>query len=201
MVSSPTPQVTLVSASHSGLGPRFCAYLFDLVVCFLVLVAVAITLRVLRTFGVWTPAVAGGADPVELWRSLGFGAKLSVVVAFMLTQGWLYFVLFEASAWQATVGKRLLSLYVTDDVGQPISIARSCGRSLAKWFFACFGGSFVSAISIALTDNRKALHDYAASTQVLRGRPTNAGALELWRVAAAFVIPFAWSLGTFLLTL
>jgi uncharacterized RDD family membrane protein YckC len=171
----------------------------DLVVCFFGLIAVSIILRVLISLRIWIPALGAGADPVELWRSLGFGAKLSIFVAFVLTQGPIYWVLFEASAWQATLGKRALGIYVFDGRGQRISMARSCGRSFAKWFFGWFGGSFVSAISIAIT--RKALHDYAASTHVIKGRPPHEGRLEIWRIITAFGVPFAWTLGAFLLTL
>jgi uncharacterized RDD family membrane protein YckC len=199
MASSQPAQATAVSISYAGLGRRFCAYVVDLVVCLSVLVAVAIVLRVLRSSRIWTPALGEGADPTELWRALGFSAKLSILVAFFLTQGPLYWILFEASAWQATLGKRVLSVYVSDDRGQRISMARSCGRSFARWVFGWFGGSFFSVISIAVT--QKALHDFAASTQVIRGRPPEAGTLELWRIMTAFVIPFAWTLGSFLLTL
>jgi uncharacterized RDD family membrane protein YckC len=134
-----------------------------------------------------------------MWRALGFGAKLSIIVAFILAQGPIYWILFEASAWQATLGKRALTVYVSDERGQRISMARSCGRSFAKWAFGWFGGSFISAISIAITG--KALHDYAASTRVISGRPPQTGTLEPWRIIVAFVIPFAWTLGAFLLTL
>ena len=199
MASSQPAQATSISVSYAGLGRRFCAYVLDLVICFLGLMAVSIILRVLISSRIWIPALGGGADPRELWMSLGFGAKLSIVVAFVLTQGPIYWVLFEASAWQATLGKRVLDIYVVDERHQRISMARSCGRSFAKWFFGWFGGSFVSAGSIAIT--RKALHDYATSTHVVKGRPPHEGRLELWRIIAAFGIPFAWTLGAFLLTL
>ena len=42
-----------------------------------------------------------------------------------------------------------------------------------------------------------ALHDYIASTLVMRGRPVPGGSLEAWRVIAAFGIPFVWLLGMY----
>jgi len=164
------------------------------------LLVVAVVLRALRSSGIWGPTLEAGIDPRELWRALGFGAKLSVIVAFIVIQGPMYFALFEASAWQATIGKRLLDIYVTDENGQRISVARSCGRSSVKWIVGCFGGSFMSAITIAFREKREALHDYTADTKVMRGRPPQRGTLEVWRVAAAFVLPFGWTLGTFLVT-
>ena len=45
---------------------------------------------------------------------------------------WLYYVLFEASSWQATPGKRVLRLYVTDLNGRPITFARATIRHFGK---------------------------------------------------------------------
>ena len=50
-----------------------------------------------------------------------------------------YFILCEASTWQATFGKRLLRIYVTDDSRKRISIMRSLGGGLA-------GGSAVGSV-------------------------------------------------------
>jgi len=122
MASSQPAQAIAFSISYAGLGRRFCAYVVDLVVCFSVFVVVAIVLRVLRSSGIWTPALGEGADPAELWRALGFSAKLSILVTFFLTQGPLYWILFEASAWQATLGNRVLSVHVSDDHSQRISM-------------------------------------------------------------------------------
>jgi uncharacterized RDD family membrane protein YckC len=112
-----------------------------------------------------------------------------------------YRVLFEASAWQATLGQRWLNIYVTSDDGMRISLTRSLYRWLAKWVFGCLGGSFVSLGTILATANHKALHDYFGKTVVVRGRPLPGGMLEPWRIAAAFAVPFVWMMGTFLLTL
>jgi len=136
-----------------------------------------------------------------MWVALGVGAKLLILLAYVLSMGAMYRVLFEASTWQASFGKRLLNIYVTDENGQRISITRSLGRWLARFFLGAFGGSWVSVITIAATENRKSLHDYVAKTVVVRGRPALPGTLELWRMAAAFILPFAWILATFLLTM
>jgi RDD family len=59
--------------------------------------------------------------------------------------------LWEASSWQATLGKRLLNIYVTDDNRQRISLGRSVGRWLARWICSWFGGNLISVITIAST--------------------------------------------------
>jgi len=79
---------------------------------------------------------------------------------------WLYFASFESSAWQATLGKRMLGLRVTDLQGKRISFARASGRSFGKiisGFFFLLG--FVMA---AFTEKKQALHDMLAGCLVLK---------------------------------
>lgn len=179
---------------------RLGAYILDVLIAFTVLVGVGIALRILRAVGVWVPATTG-MSPEENWYALGFLSKLFVVFAFVVSTGPFYGILFEASPWQATFGKRLLNIYVAGDDGKRISIRRALGRWLARWVFGWFGGTFISGLTIISARNRKALHDFAANTVVVRGRPMPGGALEPWRVAAAFGIPFVWIIGTFLATM
>ena len=64
---------------------------------------------------------------------MGGDASL-VFVAFLISVllPWAYYALFEAGKWQATPGKRLLGVYVTDLNGNRISFGRSTGRFLSK---------------------------------------------------------------------
>jgi hypothetical protein len=51
---------------------------------------------------------------------------------------------------QATFGKRLLNIYVTDMAGRRIGIGRSFSRSFAKSFFSLFFYlALVSAVTVA----------------------------------------------------
>jgi uncharacterized RDD family membrane protein YckC len=186
--------------SSGGLGRRTAAYVLDLLVALAPLLLVSFTMRALRGVGLWEPAEVG-ADPAESWHAMGLGAKLLIVFSFFLSTGPVYVFLFESSPWQATIGKRLLNIYVTDDNGRRISGARSCGRSLAKWGFGLFGGSLLSFVTIAATRKKKALHDFVCKTLVVSGRPTPGGSLELWRLVAAFGLPFIWILATVLVTM
>jgi len=45
---------------------------------------------------------------------------------------WAYFVICEQSAWQATIGKRLLGLHVSDTSGKPIGFGRAILRTTMK---------------------------------------------------------------------
>jgi len=82
---------------------------------------------------------------------------------------WLYSALFEAGKWQATPGKRLLGVYVTDLNGNRISFGRASGRYFSKFVSSLIFG--IGYIIAGLTDNKQALHDKFASTLVYRGKP------------------------------
>ncbi len=89
-------------------------------------------------------------------------------VAFVITIAatWLYYTMFEASAWQATPGKRVLKLYVTDLGGQRPSFARVAARNLAKIISSL---TFLVGYLIAgFTERKQALHDILANCLVLR---------------------------------
>ena len=201
MASSQPAALAAPAPAYAGLGRRIAAYLIDLLVSLSVVLLVALTMRGLRAIGAWTPTEAGGGVPEEMWGALGAGAKLAILVAFVLFGGPIYLIVFDASPWQATFGKRLLNIHVTDDAGRRISLARSFGRWLAMWVFSWFAGWLVSLITIAASRQKKALHDFVANTLVLRGQPVPGGALEPWRLVVAFVVPFLWLVGTFLTTM
>ena len=184
--------------TYATLGRRFAAHLVDILIALSVVLLTVMVLRILRAIGFWTPAVQ---DPEQTWRTLGVVAKLCIIFAFVLSMGPIYFILCEASTWQATFGKRLLRIYVTDDSRKRISIMRSLGLWLSRWFCGWFGGNFLSLITIAVTGNRKAIHDFLGGTLVLQGQPPDQAPLEPWRIAAAFGFPFVWLMGTFMATM
>ena len=79
---------------------------------------------------------------------------------------WLYFAGFESSAWQATPGKKILNVLVTDTSGARISFWRATGRHFAKWVSVLALG--IGYILAGVTEQKQALHDMIASTLVLR---------------------------------
>jgi len=194
----------LAQPHFAGLGRRLAAYFVDLAISASVFLFVALTMRGLRGVGLWRPAaerVGEVYDPITAWHALGAGAKLAVVLGYVLSMGVLYFALFESSAWQATFGKRLLDMNVTDNEGRRIGVRRAVGRWFWKFFLGYFGVNIASLVTIPCVKDKKALHDYVARTLVVRGRPIPGGSLEAWRVVAAFGIPFAWLMVTFFATL
>ena len=81
---------------------------------------------------------------------------------------WLYYALFESGGWQATPGKRLMGICVTNLGGQRISFARASGRHFSKILSGLI--FFIGYIMAGLTDKKQGLHDKVAATLVLRGK-------------------------------
>ncbi len=99
-------------------------------------------------------------QPGFLLREDWFPSLLSGLVSLA------YGVLFESSAWQATPGKRLIRIKVTDLAGQRISRGRAVLRHLAQLLSAlCLMLGYVMA---AFTQRRQCLHDKIAGTLVVR---------------------------------
>ena len=79
---------------------------------------------------------------------------------------WLYFALMESSSIQATVGKMLIGIVVSDMAGNRISFKRASGRYFAKipsWILLGIG--FYMA---CFTERKQALHDIMTGCLVIR---------------------------------
>ena len=79
--------------------------------------------------------------------------------------GWLYFALMESSTKQATVGKMVLGIVVTDLDGNRISFIKATGRHFGKILSVLTLG--IGFLMIAFTEKRQGLHDRLAGTLVL----------------------------------
>ena len=93
-----------------------------------------------------------------------FLATLFLAAALVVVGAWLYEALLTSSSWQATVGKRLLSLKVTDLEGNRISFARATGRFFAKILSRMIW--HIGFIMVAFTQRKQGLHDLLAGTLV-----------------------------------
>jgi uncharacterized RDD family membrane protein YckC len=94
---------------------------------------------------------------------------MTVAFPVYLIAGWLYYALFESSAWQATPGKRWLGLIVTDRDGRRIGF----GRASARYFGKLLSGQLFALgyIIAGFTARKQALHDFIAGCLVLRRPP------------------------------
>ncbi len=92
--------------------------------------------------------------------------KFIVGGAFSLCGYWIYEAAMESSAKQATVGKMVLGLKVTDLEGHRISFARATGRHFAKLISAMI--LLIGYIMAGFNERKQALHDMIAGTLVVR---------------------------------
>ncbi|MFT8430826.1 RDD family protein [Acetobacter orientalis] len=79
----------------------------------------------------------------------------------------LYFILFEASSYRATPGKRLCNLEVLTLQGEQLSLARAALRFAIKAFIS-FPFVYIGVLMVAFTRHKQALHDLIAGTLVVR---------------------------------
>ncbi|MGE5423099.1 MAG: RDD family protein [Ignavibacteriales bacterium] len=97
---------------------------------------------------------------------------------FMIIIRWLYYAFFESSSLQATPGKLVMGLAVTDLEGRRISFWRSSGRFFASVISIIL--LLIGYLTAAFTPKKQALHDIIARTVVVRSvRPDQQGHDEL----------------------
>ncbi len=142
------PSVAL-QVSYASLTRRVVAHLIDGAIALAVTFSGGLLMRWLRVLGVWNvPVREGETDPIALWHGMTAGSKVAILVAFIVCMGLFYSGLFQSSAWQATIGKRLLNIYVTDTAGRRIGLLRSLARSFSKSVFDIFYLGIFSVVLI-----------------------------------------------------
>ena len=135
----------MADQTYGGFWVRVLAYLVDSVVIFSAIIVLAFVAAFLGEIGMTLIPVLAVLTPT------------------------LYWALMQASARQATLGKALLGMKVTDTSGNRISLLRSLGRELAKIVSGIpLGLGYVMA---AFTGRKQALHDMVAATIVTRESP------------------------------
>jgi uncharacterized RDD family membrane protein YckC len=159
--------VQYAGVAYAGFWLRFVAYIIDAVVSGMLFVILLVPLFILTGAGAALSRIGSGEDiSDEVAAFLGIGFVLGF---FGITLGvrWLYYALSESSSWQATLGKKMLNLTVTDMNGQPISFARASGRYFAK-IVSSLIPLFIGYILAGFTEKKQAIHDMIAGCLVLR---------------------------------
>ena len=157
----------MLPTQYASFVKRLVAFIIDVIIT-LVLAAVIGSLVVvfvpplhvfIRSAGCFPDPGFGLAD--EIFPPLIFFA----FTMFHKVLCWLYFALFQSSPRQATPGKMMLGLFVTDINGRRISFLRALGRALGRELsqIICWLG-YVLAL---FTARKQTLHDMVAGTLVL----------------------------------
>lgn len=145
--------------AFAGFWLRSCAFIVDLLIVGLVLGPI--------TFKPLLNNVGSQASPKDILAFYTGGSRQALAIALLVQLiYWLYYASLESSAWQASLGKKLFGLYVTDLAGKRISFARASGRHFGKLIsqFILFFGYLLAGF----TPKKQALHDMLAGCFVLR---------------------------------
>lgn len=153
--------------AYAGFWLRFVAYLIDGFISGVGFLVLLVPLLVLSGAGSILGRIGSGED-IDDNTAAFFGIGLIFgFIGIVLLVSWLYYALSESSSWQATPGKKILNLKVTDMGGQPITFARASGRYFAKIITHMIPLE-IGFILAGFTEKKQAVHDMIASCLVLR---------------------------------
>jgi uncharacterized RDD family membrane protein YckC len=147
---------------HAGFWRRCAAYMLDSIILSLAMAVV------FGLIGFATATLIAGNHP-------GIAGLLVFVAYVLLIVGmWLYFAKFESGPSQATPGKRVMGIKVTDDKGQRIGFGRATGRFFGKIISGMIMN--IGYMMAGFTGRKQALHDLMAGCcvvfkEVEPGRP------------------------------
>ncbi|MBS4189027.1 RDD family protein [Bacillus sp. FJAT-49705] len=157
---------------YGGFWLRFAAYLIDSIILGIPLGIITLLIFTLffGAFGTFELILADPYADITDEQALAllgsyFGA---FAIAFLINMAGViaYYAGLHSSKWQATVGKKLLGLKVTDLNGNRISFWRALGRYLSLAFLS--GILLIGFIIAAFTEKKQALHDLIAGTVVVK---------------------------------
>ena len=147
---------------YAGFWRRFVAYVIDGI-----LISIPFTAITVATGLGGFPALQNTTDigaTSATTTAVAGGDAVFGLVRFMV--GWLYWALMESSSYQATVGKMVMGIKVTDVYGHRISFGRATGRYFGKIISGLI--CLIGFIMAGFTERKQALHDIMASTLVVK---------------------------------
>jgi len=156
-----------VTRAYGGFWLRFVAHLIDGLLLGAVFLAICIPVAMLSGLGAAIQSMARHNSEPDPAAIAAFVSSISLLVGVTTLGSWLYYEYFESSDWQGTIGKKVMSLAVTDLNGNRISFARASGRFFAKIISGLIP-LFIGYILAGVTEKKQALHDMIASCLVLR---------------------------------
>jgi uncharacterized RDD family membrane protein YckC len=143
---------------YAGFWLRAAAYIAD-----------SLLLGIAIGFAVLFPLMKRGALPADnpwIFFTAGPTRQMIAIQLLVTLVSWLYFASFESSKWQATPGKRIFGLRVTDLQNRRVSMARASGRYFGKLLSTTL--FFVGFLLAGFTPRKQALHDLLARCLVVK---------------------------------
>ena len=155
-----------VGCNFAGFWKRLAASLLDGAILGIVQSLLAIIGGMILgfSFEMWVAEESNGFfQMVPVIGSVFAGLGLVSLVA-----TWLYYALFESSELQATPGKLVLGILVTDEAGNRINFGRASARYFGKIISALI--LMIGYMMAGFTEKKQALHDIIAATLVVNKR-------------------------------
>lgn len=154
----PAPyQPVVAGARYGGFWIRVLAVIIDGIIVRVVVAPIGFMFGGMS----WLASMGSGMPHLGVML-LGTGITIMLVAA----GSWLYEAFLESSSYQATLGKMIFGMKVTDLQGNRISFGRATGRHFAKILSAMVFG--VGFIMVGFTERKQGLHDILAGTLVRR---------------------------------
>lgn len=158
--------VAVPRVEYAGFWLRFLAYILDNVVIGIAAMMILIPLIFLTGLGSFLSKIHPDEDINDVGAFMLIGIVfLLATISLVIT--WLYHAWMESSEWQATLGKRVLGLVVTDLAGQRISFGRATARHFSK-IITNMVPLAIGYLMAGFTEKKQALHDMVAGCLVLR---------------------------------
>lgn len=145
---------------YAGFWKRFAALMIDaLVVTVVYYVVIFVGVLAMGISAAAAMQGGGGANAGAI------GAVLAIVyLAYPVISG-LYYIGFESSSTQATLGKMAVGIKVTDARGERLGRSHALGRWASH--LLCYITLYIGYLMAAFTDRKRGLHDMAAGTLVV----------------------------------
>ena len=158
----PYGAVPAAAVGYGGFWIRVIAFIIDAIIVRAVAAPIGLIFGLGAGLGTLGGMGGGFRHGFPFLHLFGGGVIALVVIA----GSWLYEAFMLSSPYQATLGKMIFGMKVTDLYGNRISFARATGRHFAKWLsgmILCIG-----YIMVGFTERKQGLHDILAGTLVRR---------------------------------
>lgn len=146
------PSQAAASVTYAGFWRRWAALIVDGLVLAIPLLLVTVLIAI---------PIGLTSDSAE---QAGLAAQ-GIYYLMYLVAAPLYYAGMESSAWQATLGKRLVGIKVCDHHGTRLGFAHALGRWAAATL--SYLTLYVGFLLAAFTERKQALHDFIAGTVVV----------------------------------